>query len=201
MASSKKSGPKPSAKFGQNYGGSQKSFFGGAQGARESAEKVVNFSSGAVKDMLAGSAGEAQKAQERLFSMGRESVEQMAKSTDAATKAMMEAISASRDSVETCLECGNATAALAKQLSSEWFESTNRALSESVEMSKAALSCRTMSDMVELNNRAVRQACDQFFSQSTRLSDMLFDYSSEALEPLSARASETARRFSKAVAA
>lgn len=196
----KKSYTKPSAKPASGSQKPNKQYFG-AEAVAETSEKVVNFNNEAVKSFFSTGAGEAQKAQEKIFSLGRESAEQIAKSTDAATKALFEAVSASRENLETCIECSNATAAFAQELSSEVFDSTNRAFSDSVELSKELLACRTLNDMLELNSRAVKNACDSFFEQTSKLSDMVFEYSNEAMEPLNERVSEVARKLGKTLAA
>lgn len=199
MATRKKSHAKPSARLATNKPAKQ--HFATVDSARDQAEKVVKLGSGAVKDFLAAGAGEAQKAQDQLLSFSREGAENLAKSADAVTKALYETISISRDNMEACIECGNVAAALTKDLSSEVFENANRAFSESAELSKEFFACRTLSDMVELNNRLFQQTADNFFSQSTRLSNLVFEYTTEALEPLGERMTRATRQISKTLAA
>jgi phasin family protein len=178
-----------------------KNTFAAVETGRHSAENVVKIGGKAVQEFIASSAGEAQKAQEKAFAMGREGAEQFAKSADVVTKAMYEAVSISRDNLETCLECGNTTAALAKDLSSEMFEFANKAMTEQMEMSKEFFACRTINDMFELQNRLFKSAVDNFFNESVKLSGMVFEATSEALEPLNERVAQATEQFSKALAA
>ncbi|MDE3016444.1 MAG: phasin family protein [Pseudomonadota bacterium] len=175
--------------------------YAAVESTRSSAENVVKIGGKAVKEFISTSAGEAQKAQEKAFAMGREGAETFAKSADAVTKALYETIGLSRDGIETCIECGNMTAELAKDLSSEALDYANRTFSEQLELSKGFFSCRTLGDMFELQNRVVKNNIDSFFSQSTKLSERLFDYTTEALEPINERVAQATEQFSKALAA
>jgi hypothetical protein len=168
---------------------------------RSSAENVVKLSSKAMKEFMVTSADETQKAQEKAFAMGRESAENFAKSADAVTKMMHEMVGMSRDNIETCVECGNMAAAMAKDATSEMFDSANQAFSDTMEMSREIFTCRTVNDVVELQNRLMRSTIDNFFNQSMKLSDMMFEYTTEALEPLNERVAEVTEQFSKALAA
>lgn len=168
---------------------------------RASAENVVKMGGKAVKDFMSSSAYDAQKAQEKMFAFTREGSEQLVKQADAVTKVLYETIAMARDNVETLIECSNLTAALVKDMSGELFETGNEAFSENLELSKEFFSCRTFSDMLELQNRAVKHSMDTFFSQSMRLSTMLFEYTNEALEPINERVSQASEQISKVLAA
>lgn len=167
------------------------------QNTRSSAENVVKIGSRAAKDFLSQSAGEAQKAQDKILAMSREGAEQFAKSADAMTKALYETISASRENIEAAVECGNVTAALAKDVSSEMFEYANKNFSDGVEVSKELFACRTINDVMELQNRIVKSTMDNAFAQSSRLSNLLFEYSAEALEPINERVAQASEQISK----
>ncbi|MEQ1790224.1 MAG: phasin family protein [Rickettsiales bacterium] len=167
------------------------------ESTRASAESAVEIGSAAAKDLLANSSSEAKKAQEKVFEMGREGAEKISKSADVVTKSLYEAISASRDNVETAIECGNLTASFAKDISSELVEYANKAFSDNVELSKSMFACRTINDMIDLQNKIVKNSCDSFFGQSSKLTNMLFEYSTEALEPINERVAQTTEQLSK----
>ena len=177
-----------------------KGTFAAVESTRNSAENVVKIGGKAVKDFMSTSAGEAQKAQEKVFAIGREGAEHLSKSADAVTKALYEAVAMSRDGVETCVECSNIAASLAKDVSTELFESTNQAFSDNIELSKEALNCRTFNDVFELQNRLVRSTIDNFFNQSVKLSGMVFEYTTEALEPINERVAEATDKLSRVLA-
>lgn len=198
---SKKSSPSPAKLASAVSNKAAKSTYAAVEHTRNSAENVVNIGSKAVKEFMSTSAEEAAKVREKAFAMGREGAEHIAKGADAATKAMYEAVGISRDNLETCMECGNMTAALAKDLSSELFEYTNKAFSDQIEISKEFFACRTINDMFELQSRLVKNSIDSFFNESVKLSGMLFEYTTEALEPINERVAQATEQFSKAMAA
>src|SRR5271170_1950869 len=192
----------PTAKLASNIANkAAKSAFDAAQQTRSQAENVVKIGGNAVKEFLATSTDEAQKAQEKAFAIGREGAEHLAKSADAVTKALYDGIGISRDSVETCIECSNMAATLAKDVSSEIFESANKAFADNIEISKEFFACRTINDMFELQNRATKSIIDNFFNQSVKLSGMVFEYATEALEPINERVVQATEQLSKALAA
>lgn len=197
----KKISGQPAVKLASNAANkAAKSTMSAMESTRNSAESVVKISSSAVKDLLANGASEAQKVQEKAFEMGRESAEHISKSADAITKSLYEAISMSRDNVETMVECGNLAASLAKDVSSEIIEYANKTFSDNVELSKSVFACRTINDMVDLQNRIVKNSLDSFFNQSSKLSGMVFEYSSEAIEPINERFAQATEQMSKALA-
>lgn len=202
QANKKMSASHASAKLASSVANkAAKHTFAAVESTRSSTENVVKMSSNAMKDFISTGAGEAQKAQEKMFAAGREQAEQFAKSADSLTKMMYDAVSASRDNVETMIECGNMTASMAKDMGSELYECANRAFSDQVEYSKEFFSCRTFNDLLELQNKMAKNAMDQFFNESSKLSNMVFEYSSEALEPLNERFSEATEKFTKSFSA
>lgn len=192
---------KPSAKLASDVANkAARNTFAAVESTRSSAEHVVKLSSSAMKDFLSSGAGEAQKAQEKLFAASREQAEQFARSADSLTKMMYDAVSASRDNVETLIECGNVTAAVAKDISSELYEYSNRSFADSLEFSKEFFACRTFNDFFELQNKMAKSAMDDFFAESLKLSNMMFEYSTETLEPLNERIAQAGEQFSKSFA-
>lgn len=177
-----------------------KSALSSVESTRNSAENVVKIGANAVRELFASSAGEAQKAQEKAFAIGREGAASFAKSADAVTKLMYEAVSLSRDNVEAAIECSNITANFAKDLSEQLAEYANGAFTSQMELSKEAFSCRTINDVLELQNKFIRSALDGFFGESLKMSEKLFEYTSEALEPVNERIAQAGDQISKALA-
>lgn len=174
-----------------------KSTYEAVENTRASAENVVKIGSRAAKDFLQSSAGEAEKVQNKIMELSRGGAEKLAKSADAVTKALYESISTSRDNLEAAMECGNVTAALAKDVGSELVEFANKSFSDSVEISKEMFACRTINDMMELQSRALKSAMDNAFAQTSRLSNLFFEYSAQALEPINERVAQASEQFGK----
>ncbi len=192
----------PSAKLASNVANkATKSTISAVENGRASAENVVKIGGKAVKDFMGSAASDAQRAQEKVFAMSREGSQKLVKGADAVTKVLYETISLGRDNVETAIECGNLAASLAKDVSTELFEAGNRTFSDNLELSKEFFTCRTFNDMFELQNRILKNSLDTFFNESVKLSGMVFEYTTEALEPINDRISQASEQISKALTA
>jgi hypothetical protein len=125
----------------------------------------------------------------------------MARSADMATKAMYELITMHRDNIEACMECGASVTNLAKSVSQEVSDYVSKSFSDQVELSKEAFSCRTMNDVIELQNRVMKQSMDNYFNECMKLCNMMFECATEALEPINQRVSGATEQVSRIMAA
>ncbi len=197
-----KAAAKPAAKPAQKPAASaaRNNPFSAVDSTRQSAETVVNIGSKAVKDLQSSLSSEAQKTQEKLYAMGREGAASFSRSADTATKTINELASIARDNVEACMECGNLSANVAKNVGEEVSELVNQSLSECMELCQEALACRTLNDLVELNNRVVKSSLDNCFEQISKFSNIWFEAAAEVCEPLNERISLAGTQLSKLMA-
>lgn len=200
----KKNISQPAAKLASNIASkAAKDALAAVESTRDSAENVVKIGSAAVKDLLANGATEAQKVQakvqEKVLEFGRESADKLAKSADVAGKTMSELLELSRGGAESAVECGNLTASFTKDLSSEIFEYVNKAFSNNVEVSKEFFACRTINEIAELQSKIIKNSLNSFLGETGKISNMLFEYSSEALEPINERIAQASEQFSKTI--
>lgn len=172
-----------------------------ATSSKTTSDNVVKISSETVKEIVTTGAKDVQKAREQVFALTREGSEKFVKSADTAGKAVYESISVCRDNMETAVECGNLTAAFAKEMSNELVESSNQALSDNLELTKEFFACRTISDMLELQTRMFQNSMDSFFTQTASMSNMMFEYANEAAEPINERFSEVTDKMTKVLSA
>ncbi len=175
--------------------------FNAVESTRSSAENVVKIGSNAMKDLISSGTGEMQRAQEKMYEMSREGAANMSKSADMASKAMYEMITIGRDNLEACLECSATFSNLAKTMSQEVSDYMSRTFSDQVELSKEAFSCRTLNDMIELQNKVVKQSIDSYFNECMKLYNMVFECASEAVEPINQRISDATEQMSRVLAA
>lgn len=168
---------------------------------RNSAESVMRYGAEAMKEFMSAGAEEAQKAQEKAFAIGRESAENIARTADAATKTINETISMSRENVEAVVECGNIVVNIGKSITNEAYNFANNLFSDNVEMSKEMFSCRTVNELFDLYSKMIRINVDSVFNESVRMSELMFQFATEAAEPINERIADTTDRFSKALAA
>ena len=163
------------------------------------ADTVVDFNNQAMKNIQSSLTSEAQKAQEKMTEMSQQSAEQFAKSADAAGTAFYDAINSSRETMEACVESGNIAASIAKEVGEELSEYANQTATDSVELSKEFFSCRTLNDVVELQNKVVKSSVETYFEQCSRMSSAMFESFNEIAEPIGQRISESTEQFSKAL--
>lgn len=168
---------------------------------RSSAENVVNFGSQAVKDIQSSFSSEAQKTQEKIYSMTRDGAETFAKSADQASKAVYELMNICRDNLEACIESGNLSANICKELSQEISDYCNQAASEQMETAQQLFACRTLNDLVELQNRVIRHSVDGYFEQCNKISSLAFECINDICEPINQRVSDATEQVSKIITA
>jgi hypothetical protein len=144
---------------------------------------------------------DASSMQKKLADIVRESSEQLAKSSQGATRAAEEAAEVARENIEAAVEVSNVAVSVTKELMAEIIGYMNKQFTQNVELSKQALSCRTLNDMFDLSTRIMKCNLDAFFCESVKISEMLFQCATDVSEPLNERVSETTERMTKAMAA
>lgn len=166
-----------------------------------SAENVVNFSSKAVKDIQQSISTEAQKTQEKIYAMTRDGAESFAKSADQASKAVYELMNICRDNLEACIESGNVSANIYKELSQEISDYCNQTASEQMETAQQLFACRTLNDLVELQNKVIRNSVEGYFDQCNKLSSFAFECINDICEPINQRVSDATEQVGKIISA
>lgn len=140
-------------------------------------------------------------AQEKMTSFARESAEHFSKSASNGNRAMNEAMEVSRENMQVMMDVAAIATSVSKELGAEWVSYLNKTFTQNVELSKQVLSCRTLNDMFDLSSRMMKSNLDGFFSESVKMSEMLFQCATDVSEPLNERMSETTERMTKAMAA
>lgn len=179
-----------------------------AQSAASNPQSIARETKAKVNDLFANVPSfkgmpsfDASKAQEQLSGFARESAEQLSKSAGSCTKAMNEAMAISKESTETMVEVSNIAVALTKELGAEMISYCNKTFAQNVELSKQVLACRTLNDMFDLSSKFMKTNLDSFFSESVKLSELMFQASTDVSEPLNEHVSGASERLSKALAA
>ncbi len=167
---------------------------------KASAESAIKVGSETVRDFFANGAGEFQKMQEKWFAISREATENFSRSMESASHAFNDILELSKENMEAAMELSDASAEAMKTISNELFNFANDTFSENVEISKDFFSCRTVSDAFELQSKLVKSNLDSFFNQFTSLSEMTYEFVTEAAEPINERMSETTERLTRLMA-
>ena len=143
---------------------------------------------------------QAQMPQMPNFDMGS-TQEKLSQASQGANRAGAEAMEAARESIAVLTNVCNIAASVSKELASEMVSYINKQFAQNVDLSKQALTCRTLNDMFDLSTRMSKANLDAFFSQSVKVSEMVFECATEISEPLNECAAKTNARMMKAMQA
>lgn len=155
------------------------------------ADDMMKMSTDAIQKMFKGTGGDMQT---KMMAMVNPD---LAKSADAASRSMNELMSISKDGVDACVASGNVAVSASKHMGAELFNYANRSFSQNVELSKELLGCRTLNDMFDLQSKMMKANLDGFFSESVKMSELMFECATRASEPLNKTVAKTTKQLSK----
>lgn len=167
----------------------------GAGFARSTGKQAMEMGADKMKRAFSDGARESQKLQDQFLQMTRESADEFAKISDASTRSLNDFMEQSRGSFEACIESGNITADMTRAFTNELFRVANETFSDNMEVSKEIFSCKTANDLYEMQNKAARNNLNHFFNQSSRFSDMFFQYMTDASEPFNQRTATSSKKY------
>jgi len=113
------------------------------------------------------------------------------------SSAKTESFAQNNEAINAAMESNSATAKMTQTMTEEMMKFANKNFSENMTLSKEFFSCRTMSDMFEIQNKMMKNNFDSFFKQSSKMSEMLFKAASESATPLSGPFTNMADEFKK----
>lgn len=176
--------------------------------ASSKASAAVNATSGlisagtsALSEIVSASSSQAQKAQGKAVAIARESADHMSRSAQAATRSFDEVISISHEQIEAIMQHSNLLGETARKMMDELFSCTNDAFARNVEMSRDIFSCRTINDAVDLQNKFIQSNVDCWLHEASKISEIAFEFATQAVDPIGERVSEAMERLTKSIAA
>jgi len=171
------------------------------ESTRSSAESALNIGSDTIKGLFLNGSEEAQKNHAKVFALGRESADFLTRSVDAFSNTLNDVVAIMRENVDVCVEVGNIVSDIAKTANSEISELINEGFSDNVDVCKEMFACRNINDLFEIQNKWLATNLQNYFNQSERVCEMLFQFTAEISEPLNEHIAETTERLSKSLAA
>lgn len=162
-------------------------------------DQMLHAGSEAVRNFLSAGTEEAQKTHEKVLSIGRESVDKWSETADKTARSMSEVIAIGKDHVDALMESSKIATDLGRDLQGNFISEVNALFAENVELSKELLACRTLNDLVEIQNRAVQTNLSRFFNHSARLTEAWFKLATDATDPLNAQVTQVANRLNKTI--
>ena len=150
-------------------------------GAKEAASKqfedAVEVGKKSVEQAMKASA----ESYEQAISMTKEQVD---KASKAFFKTYDEVTALNKESIDAVVKANEVLTKGAEAVSSAYCEITQASAEAGVEATKAMLGAKTAKEFVEIQADFARTRFDNFFSESTRLSEMSVKVANEAFEPL-----------------
>jgi hypothetical protein len=127
------------------------------------------------------------EAQEQFSKFNREATEQFSKFAEGFGQGFGDTAQQIQGAFEATAEVGNLTADMGRALAGEMMRFANDTFSDNVEISKEIFDCKTMSDVIEMQSKALRSNMDHFFNQTDKVSEMFFQFVADAAEPFTQR--------------
>lgn len=147
-----------------------------------------------VKSKGGKSASDATEAFQGAVNKGQETIEAIFKGYD-------EAAEFGRDAFEAIVASTSATNKGVEAIQAEVLAYSKTALEESLAATKAALTAKSVQELVELQSDYAKSALDAFLQQATRVGELTTKVSQEAFGPINARVQAAVERLVKPVAA
>ncbi len=120
---------------------------------------------------------------------------------DAFTRTLNDFITISRENIDVAVEVHNIVTDIARTTHADLLKYANNNFSDNLDICNEAFTCRNINDALEINNKWIGCNIDNFFAQSSRFADMLFQFASEASEPVNEHILESTERLGKSLAA
>jgi hypothetical protein len=169
--------------------------------ARKTTDEFAGRGANAVKEFWETGSKELRAMQDKAFALSREASKNLSKTSETSARSVSEALEASHSNLEAAKESLNVATDYARKIAEHSYEFANRSIATQLTNAKDLFSCRTLNDVMELQNKNFLAQVDAIFHQSLKLSDMLFKLSTEVVEPLQERATKASERVSKSLLA
>ena len=122
---------------------------------------------------------------------------EVSQNIDDASKVINDAITKNQEQFETLITCSNKGSEASREIGEEIAETTSKWLDKQIEVSKELMECRTFNDLFELQSRVVSESMGNLFDESTRISEIIVSYATEASEPFQKSFAEATENLSK----
>lgn len=162
------------------------------------AAKKVTHDQPQEKLSLAADTKRGSRGQEKsgMFGFG---FDMLPNAVDICTRLMGSSMEIQSDMVKAMTECSGAAIRACSSLSTDLVESGNRTMSQMLELSKEAASCRTINSVIELQQKAAGQAIETCIDATQKVSTQLHECCMETLNPLQEHASLISDKIAKAL--
>jgi len=138
---------------------------------------------------------------EKMVAMAQESVEAAMKTGSAVFKDYDDLTSFGKDNVDAWVKSGTVLAKGLQGFNKSLADLTRQSMEQSVIITQAFLSCKTLADIAKVNNEIVKKNYDQAIEESRRLTDMSIKLTEDVAAPLAERYNTAVDKLTKGIAA
>lgn len=102
-------------------------------------------------------------------------------------KSYEDVVAFNKANVEAAVLAGNKLAAGMEEVTKEFFGYTSKSFESAMENAKAVSTCKTATEVAQLQQKTAKDNWDSFVAESTKLSEMGTVIAKSAVEPIQAR--------------
>ncbi len=125
--------------------------------------------------------------------------DQFAKAAETQFKAADEVAAFGKSNVEAFIQAGTIFFHGFEELARTMVGLTTAHVESSMTTAKALITCKTLTEVTDLQNAYTKSAFDSAVTEATHLSELAIKIANEAIEPISARVTATIEQISKPV--
>lgn len=125
--------------------------------------------------------------------------DQFAKAAESQFKAADEVAAFGKSNAEAFIQAGTIFFHGFEELARTFVGLTTAHVESSMTTAKALITCKTLTEVTDLQNAYTKSAFDSAVSEATQLSELAIKITNEAIEPISARVTATIEQISKPV--
>lgn len=161
-------------------------------------ETMVAASKEAMETMVKTGGDAANKGYEQAVTMTKE---QIAKQSEAFFKSYDGLAELNRANLDAVNTSGAIMTKGVEEIGKAWFGFTQSNLEQAAGTMQALMGCKTLRDVMELQNGFAKTSFDQTIAETAKLSEMSVKVANDAVEPIKARVNSSVEFFLKPVAA
>ncbi len=172
-----------------------------AKQANETVEAAVAAGKETVETVVKAGAEAATKSVEKAVAMSQEQVTAAVKAGAEAFKSYEEAISFGKDNMDAMFKANAILVKGVQDINKELFGLAQESLEENAAVTKKLLGCKSVQDMVAVQNDLTAASYTKAFDQGRKISDMSAKVVEEASKPITKRFNATVEKYTKPLAA
>jgi phasin family protein len=127
--------------------------------------------------------------------------EQFEKASVTLFKSYEELSQLGKENIDAFVKSGTIVAKGFEDMGKIWMAFTQRSLESSVETAKAAIACKTIREVVDLQSDFARQSFDSMVAEGTKIGEISVKVANEAIQPLQGRVNVVVEKILKPLAA